>query len=115
MKYAQASCQVLVGLGLHQSVGLVTDGRFSGFNHGPIVGHVCPEAFAGGPLALLHDGDKITMDIAKRLLAVDLAADELADRKTKWTPPETQVKSGWLALYTANCRPASQGAAMQPW
>jgi dihydroxy-acid dehydratase len=115
MKYAQASCQVLVGLGLHHSVGLVTDGRFSGFNHGPIVGHVCPEAFAGGPLALLHDGDKITMDIAKRLLAVDLTIDELSDRKTQWTAPDIKVKKGWLSLYTANCRAASEGAAMQPW
>jgi dihydroxyacid dehydratase/phosphogluconate dehydratase len=115
MKYAQASCQVLVGLGLHQNVGLVTDGRFSGFNHGPIVGHVSPEAFEGGPLALLRDGDKITMDIAERLLEVDLTADELANRKSKWTAPELKVKTGWLALYAANCRPASEGAAMQPW
>ena len=115
MKYAQASCQVLVGLGLHQSVGLVTDGRFSGFNHGPIVGHVGPEAFEGGPLALIRDGDRITMNIAERLLEVDLTTDELADRKTQWTAPEPKVKKGWLALYTANCRPASEGAAMQPW
>lgn len=115
MKYAQASCQVLVGLGLHQSVGLVTDGRFSGFNHGPIVGHVSPEAFDGGPLALLRDGDKITMNIAERRLDVDLTTDEMAARKSKWLPPEIKVKNGWLALYAANCRPASEGAAMQPW
>ena len=115
MKYAQASCQVLVGLGLHKNVGLVTDGRFSGFNHGPIVGHVSPEAFAGGPLALVQNGDRITMNIDRRLLAVDLTADALAERKAQWTPPEVKVPPGWLALYTANCRSASEGAAMQPW
>lgn len=115
MKYAQAACQVLVGLGLHQNVGLITDGRFSGFNHGPIVGHVCPEAFEGGPLALLMNGDRITMSIAERLLTVDLSHDELKARKTKWTPPSTKAIKGWLALYKANCRPASEGAAMQPW
>jgi len=115
MKYAQASCQVLVGLGLHHSVGLITDGRFSGFNHGPIVGHVSPEAFDGGPLALLRDGDGITMNIAERLLEVALTADELGDRKKQWTAPELKVKTGWLALYAASCRPASEGAAMQSW
>jgi len=115
MQYAQASCQALVGLGLHKSVGLITDGRFSGFNHGPIVGHVSPEAFEGGPLALVCEGDQISVDINKRSLEIDLSEAELADRKTKWQPPETNVKSGWLALYMANCRSASEGAAMQPW
>ncbi len=115
MRYAQASCQVLVGLGLDKSVGFVTDGRFSGFNHGPIVGHVSPEAFEGGPLALVCDGDRITVDIPKRLIEVDLTEEELAARKSAWTQPDTKVKSGWLALYAANCRPASEGAAMQPW
>lgn len=115
MKYAQAACQALVGLGLHKSVGLVTDGRFSGFNHGPIVGHISPEAFEGGPLALVRDGDQITADVDKRILQVDLSEKELADRRTGWKQPDLKVKSGWLALYTANCRPASEGAAMQPW
>ena len=115
MKYAQAACQALVGLGLHKSVGLVTDGRFSGFNHGPIVGHISPEAFEGGPLALVRDGDQISVDIDNRTLAVDVSENELADRRSGWKQPESKVKSGWLALYTANCRPASQGAAMQPW
>ena len=115
MMYAQASCQALVGLGLHKSVGLITDGRFSGFNHGPIVGHVSPEAFEGGPLALVHEGDQISVDIDKRSLKVDLSAQELADRKSNWKPPASNVKNGWLALYMANCRPASEGAAMQPW
>ncbi|MGD8740288.1 MAG: dihydroxy-acid dehydratase [Desulfobacterales bacterium] len=115
MQYAQASCQALVGLGLHKSVGLITDGRFSGFNHGPIVGHVSPEAFEGGPLALVCEGDQISMDVDQRSLEIDLSEEQLADRKSKWKPPETNVKSGWLALYMANCRSASEGAAMQPW
>ena len=115
MKYAQAACQALVGLGLHKSVGLITDGRFSGFNHGPIVGHISPEAFEGGPLALIRDGDQISVDIDNRLIEIDLSEKKLADRRSKWKKPDTKVKSGWLALYTANCRPASEGAAMQPW
>jgi len=115
MQYAQASCQALVGLGLHKSVGLITDGRFSGFNHGPIVGHVSPEAFEGGPLALVCEGDQISVDVDQRSLEIDLSEEQLADRKSKWKPPETNVKSGWLALYMANCRSASEGAAMQPW
>ncbi len=115
MQYAQASCQALVGLGLHKSVGLITDGRFSGFNHGPIVGHVSPEAFEGGPIALVCEGDQISVDVDKRTLEIDLSKEELAERKSAWKPPDTNVKSGWLALYMANCRSASEGAAMQPW
>ncbi len=115
MMYAQASCQALVGLGLHKSVGLITDGRFSGFNHGPIVGHVSPEAFEGGPLALVCEGDQISVNVDKRMLNIQLSEEELADRKSKWKPPASNVKNGWLALYMANCRPASEGAAMQPW
>jgi dihydroxy-acid dehydratase len=115
MKYAQASCQALVGLGLHKSVGLVTDGRFSGFNHGPIVGHISPEAFEGGPLALVRDGDQISVDVDNRILEVNLSEKELDERRSGWQQPGSKVKSGWLALYAANCRSASQGAAMQPW
>ena len=115
MKYAQASFQVLVGLSLHQSVGLVTDGCFSGFNLGPIVGHVSPEAFEGGPLALVREGDQISVDVDVRLLGIDMSDNELADRRSGWKQPDQKVKSGWLALYAASCRPASEGAAMQPW
>ena len=115
MQYAQASCQALVGLGLHKSIGLITDGRFSGFNHGPIVGHVSPEAFEGGPLALVREGDQISVDVDQRSLQIDLSEEQLADRKSRWKPPAVDVKRGWLALYMANCRSASEGAAMQPW
>ena len=113
--YAQASCQALVGLGLHKSVGLITDGRFSGFNHGPIVGHVSPEAFEGGPLALVSEGDQISVDVDQRVLHIHITEAEMADRQSKWKPPASHVKNGWLALYMANCRPSSEGAAMQPW
>lgn len=115
MMYAQASCQVLVGLGLHKSVGLVTDGRFSGFNHGPIVGHVSPEAYDGGPIALVREKDIITMDIDQRLIGLEVDESELEARKTQFKPPAAKITDGWLALYTANCCSASKGAAMQPW
>lgn len=115
MKYAQAACQALVGLGLHTSVGLVTDGRFSGFNHGPIVGHVSPEAFEGGPLALVLEGDRISVDIAERAIDIHVSEGEMAVRRNEWRPPDRKAIKGWLALYAANCCSASQGAAMQPW
>ena len=74
-----------------------------------------PEAFEGGPLALIYEGDQISVDIDKRIVEVHLSDEELADRKSIWKPPGSSVKNGWLALYMANCRPASEGAAMQPW
>jgi dihydroxy-acid dehydratase len=115
LTFLEAACQALVGPGLQKSVGLVTDGCFSGFNHGPIVGHVSPEAFEGGPLALVRDGDQIIVDVDNRILEIDLSEKEFADRRSGWQQPDSKVKSGWLALYTANCRPASEGAAMQSW
>ncbi len=115
MKYAQAACQALVGLGLHKSVGLITDGRFSGFNHGPIVGHVSPEAFEGGALALVREGDRISVDIADRAVRIDLPEAELTARRAAWKAPALKAEKGWLALYAANCSSASRGGAMQPW
>jgi dihydroxy-acid dehydratase len=100
----------LMGQGLGETVGLVTDGRFSGGTHGLVVGHVAPEAWVGGPLALLKDGDVITIDGDAKTLDVKLSADELAKRKATWTKPPIRVARGVLAKYakTVNC--ASEGA-----
>jgi len=115
MKEIMLSTDALVARGLDDCVGLITDGRFSGFNHGPIVGHVCPEAFDGGPLALLRDGDKIVLDVDARTLDVELSQEELEARRAKWRPPAPRVSRGMLALYAATCRPSSEGGAMQTW
>ncbi|HEX3146455.1 MAG TPA: dihydroxy-acid dehydratase [Gemmataceae bacterium] len=100
----------LMGQGLGETVGLVTDGRFSGGTHGLVVGHVAPEAWVGGPLALVKDGDLITIDGDAKTLDVKLSTEELTKRKAAWTKPAIRVERGVLAKYakTVNC--ASEGA-----
>jgi dihydroxy-acid dehydratase len=100
----------LVGQGLGDSVGLITDGRFSGGTHGLVVGHVAPEAWVGGPIALLKDGEVITIDGDAKTLDVNLGTDELAKRQAAWKKPPLRVERGVLAKYarTVNC--ASEGA-----
>ncbi|MBL8798420.1 MAG: dihydroxy-acid dehydratase [Planctomycetia bacterium] len=100
----------LIGQGLGDSVGLITDGRFSGGTHGLVVGHVAPEAWVGGPLALLKDGDSVTIDAAAKLLAVNLSEAELTKRREAWKKPELREKRGVLAKYAKTVRSASEGA-----
>jgi dihydroxy-acid dehydratase len=100
----------LMGQGLGESVGLVTDGRFSGGTHGLVVGHVAPEAWTGGTIALLKDGDSITIDAAAKLLAVNLSDADLAQRREAWKKPEPREKRGVLAKYAKTVRSASEGA-----
>ena len=99
----------LMGAGLGADVALITDGRFSGGSHGFIVGHVVPEAFDGGPIALVQDGDVITMDAEKATIDVDVSDDELAGRKSRWEKPEPKCNRGILAKYIRCVAPASQG------
>lgn len=103
----------LLAKGLETKVALISDGRFSGFNHGSIIGHISPEAYIGGPLALVEDGDIIEYDIEKGYLNLNVDAQTLAERKKNWVKPEPKVKSGLLALYQATARPPEEGAAMQ--
>jgi dihydroxy-acid dehydratase len=100
----------LVGQGLGESLGLVTDGRFSGGTHGLVVGHVAPEAWVGGPIALLKDGDMIAIDGDAKTLDVKLNADELAKRKAAWLKPPPRVERGVLAKYARTVNSASEGA-----
>ena len=88
----------IMGMGLGDSVALITDGRFSGGTRGACIGHVSPEAAAGGPIALLEPGDIIVIDIPNRRLEVELSDEELARRRERWTPPPPKVTHGWLAL-----------------
>ncbi len=99
----------IMGAGLGKDVALMTDGRFSGGSHGFIVGHVTPEAQEGGPIALVRDGDTITIDAAKSLLEVELAADELAGRRAAWKAPPYKATRGTLYKYIKNVKSASEG------
>jgi len=100
----------LVGEGLGELVGLLTDGRFSGATHGLMAGHVAPEAARGGPIAALADGDTVVFDIEKRRLDVELSDSEIQKRLAKWREPEPRYKSGVFAKYAALVSSASEGA-----
>ena len=104
----------IVGEGLSEEVALVTDGRFSGATHGFMVGHVAPEAFRGGPIAVLRDGDTVVVDAEAQELRVELSDDELAERLRGWTPPEPRYREGALAKYAALVSSASEGAVTRP-
>ena len=103
----------IIGRGLKDSVSLITDGRFSGATHGACIGHVSPEAAVGGPIALLRPGDRIRIDIEKRLLEVDLSEAELKVRRAAWKAPEPRVKTGWLYRYSKMVTSGSQGAVLR--
>jgi len=100
----------IVGRGLGESVALVTDGRFSGATRGLMVGHVAPEAVHGGPIAVVRDGDTITIDVDARRLDVELTEAELAARLVEWSPPQPRVTHGVLAKYARSVASASRGA-----
>ena len=102
----------LMGMGLGESVALITDGRFSGGTRGACVGHVSPEAAAGGPIALLQDGDPVFIDIPNRRLQVELSTAELDRRRKSWKPAPQKVRNGWLARYAAMVGSASTGAVL---
>jgi len=101
----------LVGMGLAASVALITDGRFSGGTRGPCIGHVCPEALVGGPIALVEEGDEISIDIPNRSLELCVPESTLGERKKKWKPITPQV-SGYLAKYARLVSSASEGAVL---
>ncbi len=100
----------IMGRGLGGSVALITDGRFSGGSHGFVVGHVTPEAFDGGPLALVEDGDRITIDAEADTIDVDLSDEELARRRAAWQQPAPRYARGVLAKYAKTVSSASTGA-----
>jgi dihydroxy-acid dehydratase len=107
-----APTSALVGQGLGESVGLITDGRFSGGTWGMVVGHVAPEAQAGGNIALIHEGDSITIDAKTLTLQLNVSDEELAARRAKWTPPKPRYTRGVLAKFAKNASSASKGAVL---
>lgn len=107
-----APTSALIGEGLGESVGLITDGRFSGGTWGMVVGHVAPEAFVGGTIALVHEGDSITMDAHRLLLQLNVSDEELARRRAGWTPPAPRYTRGVQAKFAFNAASASRGAVL---
>jgi dihydroxy-acid dehydratase len=99
----------IMGAGLGEDVALMTDGRFSGGSHGFIIGHVVPEAQEGGPIALIRDGDLVTIDAVSNAMDVDLSDEELANRAAEWTMPPYEATRGTLYKYIKNVKTASEG------
>ncbi len=110
MREMLAVTAAIVGEGLGDSVALMTDGRFSGATHGIVIGHIAPEAFVGGPLAAVQNGDRITIDVAKRKLNLEITPAELKKRLKKWKAPKPRYTSGVMAKYARDVSSASVGA-----
>ncbi len=100
----------VMGKGLGKDVALITDGRFSGGSHGFVVGHITPEAYVGGPLAIVKNGDSITIDAEKRQLNLNVSAAEIKKRLKAWKRPAPRYTRGVLAKYASTVTSASEGA-----
>ncbi|WP_223547127.1 dihydroxy-acid dehydratase [Pseudomonas sp. A-B-19] len=110
MREMLSPTSAVMGKGLGKEVALITDGRFSGGSHGFVVGHITPEAFEGGPIALVENGDRIIIDAETRQITVDVSVADLAERKSRWVRPESKYKRGVLAKYAKTVSSASEGA-----
>jgi dihydroxy-acid dehydratase len=113
MREMLVATSALVGIGLGEEVALITDGRFSGASRGPCIGHISPEAAAGGPIALIKDGDQITINILERKIELIVSQKELDKRREHWSPPESNVKKGYLVRYSALVTSADKGAVLK--
>src|SRR5690606_33366101 len=110
MREMLAPTSAVMGKGLGKEVALITDGRFSGGSHGFVVGHITPEAFMGGPIAIVKDGDAITIDAQRRQITLDITGTEMKRRLAKWKQPSPRYKRGVLAKYAKLVSSASKGA-----
>jgi len=113
MREMLAPTSALAGMGLAESVALLTDGRFSGGSRGAAIGHISPEAAEGGPIALVKEGDRIAIDIPKRKIALLVSAEELKKRKKAWKPPKPRIQSGYLSRYASLVTSGSTGAILK--
>lgn len=113
MREMLAATAILMGAGLGETTALVTDGRFSGCTHGPCVGHVAPEAAKGGAIALVKDGDLITIDIPNRSIELRVSEEELAERKKSWVPIPCKVNSKYLRRYSKDVESVWKGAILR--
>ncbi|MFA6609943.1 MAG: dihydroxy-acid dehydratase, partial [Candidatus Omnitrophota bacterium] len=114
MREMLSPTSAIVGMGLADDVALITDGRFSGGTQGPCIGHVSPEAQAGGPIAILQDGDEIIIDIPARKLEVSLTDEEIKSRLAAWKEPGSKETEGYLARYAKMVSSGSEGAILKP-
>ncbi len=113
MREMLAPTSALAGMGLAESVALLTDGRFSGGSRGAAIGHISPEAAEGGPIALVKEGDRIAIDIPKRRVTLRVSAEELKRRKKAWKPPKPKIQSGYLSRYASLVTSGSTGAVLK--
>ena len=113
MREMLSPTSAIAGMGLANSVALITDGRFSGGTRGPCIGHVSPEAMEGGPIGIVKDGDEISIDITKRKLDLLLSKKEIEHRLKKQKPLKPKITKGWLARYASSVTSASTGAIMK--
>ena len=113
MREMYKAMKYLYGMGLAECTALVTDGRFSGTNNGCFVGHVSPEAAEGGVIALVEDGDEITIDIPEKTVTLHVADEVLEERRKKWKAPEPKYRKGYLAVYSKMAASASRGAVLE--
>jgi dihydroxy-acid dehydratase len=110
MREMFAVTAAIIGAGLGDSCALITDGRFSGATRGLMVGHVAPEAASGGPIALLRDGEVVTLDADKRSIEMSVTAEELAARRAAWSAPAPRYKTGVMGKYARLVSSAAEGA-----
>jgi len=113
MREMLAPTATLMGMGMGDSVALITDGRFSGGTRGPCIGHISPEAMEGGPIALIKDGDTIELDIPARRIELKVGAEEMRRREKAWKVPQPKIKDGWLARYARVVTSANTGAVVK--
>lgn len=113
MREMSIPAAMLIGMGLGNSVAMVTDGRYSGASRGPCIGHVCPEAAEGGPIALIQDGDIIDINIPNRSLNIRVPQSELEERRSKWKPKLSRVNGGFLGIYRRLVSGANEGAVLR--
>ncbi|MFX1590514.1 MAG: dihydroxy-acid dehydratase, partial [Promethearchaeota archaeon] len=113
MRELSIPAAILIGMGLGDSVAMITDGRYSGATRGPCIGHVCPEAIEGGPIAIVQNGDMIEIDIDDRKLDLLIPQAEIEKRLKKWKKPEISIKTGYLSIYSKIVSSAKYGAYLQ--
>ena len=113
MREMLVATSTIVGYGLEESVALLTDGRFSGATAGPCIGHISPEASAGGPIGLIEDGDRIIINVPERRIDLDVSSEEMEARKKSWKPLDSRVKKGYLARYAKLVSSADKGAILR--
>ena len=113
MRELSIPAAMLTGMGLNDSVAMITDGRFSGATRGPCIGHISPEAALGGPIALVQSGDIIEIDIPRRRLDLKVSEGELSRRRSEWQPHPPAITDGFLGLYSRIVTQAHEGAVLE--